>query len=74
VLIVFLASAMLTFTAKYRVYLAEIWADEYSAQKIGAEQLAIVLRKLPSLIPSPLGYDQSSFLGFRVNLLRSNEK
>jgi Zn-dependent protease with chaperone function len=70
-LLVFFASALLTFTMKYRVYLAEIWADEYSAEKIGAENLAIILRKLPSMIPSPLGYDQSSFLGFRVNLLRS---
>ncbi len=73
-LLVFLTSALLTFTAQYRVYLAEIWADEYSAQKIGAEKLAIILRKLPSMIPSPLGYNQFSFLGFRVNLLRQLEK
>ena len=71
---VFLTSAFLTFSLKYRVYLAEIWADEYSANRIGALELANILRKLPKLIPSPLVYDQSSFLGFRVNLLRDSVK
>jgi Zn-dependent protease with chaperone function len=71
---VFLASAFMTFFLKYRIYLAEIWADEYSANKVGALELADILRKLPKLIPSPLVYDQSSFLGFRVNLLRDSAK
>ncbi len=67
---VFLTSAFLTFTLKFRSYLAEIWADEFSAKRVGSQELADILRKLPQLIPSPLVYDQSSFLGFRVNLLR----
>ncbi|MHA1995317.1 MAG: M48 family metallopeptidase [Candidatus Hodarchaeales archaeon] len=74
ILSVFLASAFLTFFLRYRTYLAEISADEYSANEIGALELAKVLRKLPKLIPSPLVYDQSSFLGFRVNLLRDSAK
>ncbi len=74
ILSVFLTSAFLTFFLKYRFFLGEIWADEYSANKVGALELASILRKLPKLIPSPLAYDQSSFLGFRVNLLRNSVK
>jgi Zn-dependent protease with chaperone function len=70
----FLSSAFLNFVHRYRVYLAEIWADDFSAKRVGALEVADILRKLPQLIPSPLVYDQSSFLGFRVNLLRKSVK
>lgn len=70
----FLSSAFLNFVHRYRIFLAEIWADEYSARGVGATEVAKILRKLPQLIPSPLVYDQSSFLGFRVNLLRNLAK
>ncbi|MFX0181844.1 MAG: M48 family metalloprotease [Candidatus Hodarchaeota archaeon] len=70
VFIVFLSSGFLVLFRQYRVLLAEIRADSYGANLVGREVLAKTLRKLPDTIPSPISYDQSSFLGFRIALLR----
>jgi len=72
VLVVFLSSGILVLFRQYRVLLAEIRADSYGASLVGREVLANTLRKLPDTIPSPISYDQSSFLGFRIALLRGN--
>lgn len=69
--LIFLSSTFFNLYRRYRVLLAEIRADFYGIDLVGSEILATTLRKLPSLIPSPLGYNQSSFLGFRVALLRN---
>ena len=74
ILLVFLSSTFLTFFFRYRIFLAEIRADSFSAKAIGNTLLADTLRKLPSTIPSPIGYNQSSFLGFRVAILRHQAK
>ncbi|MFX0171814.1 MAG: M48 family metallopeptidase [Candidatus Hodarchaeota archaeon] len=71
VLAVFLSSGMLGLFRQYRVLLAEIRADNYGAKLVGHEVLASTLRKLPDTIPSPISYNQSSFLGFRIALLRN---
>lgn len=70
ILLVFISSGFLTIFYQYRTLLAEIHADDFSSRAIGCTLLANTLRKLPSTIPSPIGYDQSSFLGFRVAILR----
>ncbi|MFW9779601.1 MAG: M48 family metalloprotease [Candidatus Heimdallarchaeota archaeon] len=70
----FSASGCLTFYMSYKRFLDEIHADAYGARLVGAEILASTLRKLPSTIPSPIGYSQSSFLGFRIALLRKDPK
>ncbi|MFX0051417.1 MAG: M48 family metalloprotease [Candidatus Hodarchaeota archaeon] len=72
VLIVYLSSGMFSLFRQYRVLLAEIRADNYGAKLVGHEVLASTLRKLPDTIPSPISYNQSSFLGFRIALLRNN--
>ncbi|MHA2245640.1 MAG: M48 family metalloprotease [Candidatus Hodarchaeales archaeon] len=74
ILLVFLSSTFLTFFFRYRIFLAEIRADSFSARIVGNTILADTLRKLPSTIPSPIGYNQSSFLGFRVAILRHQAK
>ncbi len=74
ILLVFLSSTFLTFFFRYRIFLAEIRADSFSANAIGNTLLADTLRKLPSTIPSPIGYNQSSFLGLRVAILRHRAK
>jgi Zn-dependent protease with chaperone function len=68
------SSTLLFFIKYYRSFLAEIESDYFSGSRIGFQLLADTLRKLPSFIPSPIGYNQSSFLGFRVALLRDYEK
>jgi len=73
-LVAFVSSTLLFLITYYRTFLREIDSDYYSGSRIGFKQLADTLRKLPSLIPSPMGYNQSSFLGFRVALLRDYEK
>jgi Zn-dependent protease with chaperone function len=73
-LVAFVSSTLLFLITYYRSFLAEIDSDYYSGSRIGFQKLADTLRKLPSLIPSPMGYNQSSFLGFRVALLRDYEK
>ena len=74
IFLVFLSSAFLSIFHYYRIFLAEIRADDYSAMAIGNTILADTLRKLPSAIPSPVSYNQSSFLGFRVAILRQRAK
>ncbi len=74
IFLVFLSSAFLSIFHYYRIFLAEIRADDYSAMAIGNTVLADTLRKLPSTIPSPVSYNQSSFLGFRVAILRQRAK
>ncbi|MFX1518167.1 MAG: M48 family metalloprotease [Promethearchaeota archaeon] len=74
IFLVFLSSAFLSIFHYYRLFLAEIRADAFSAMAIGDTLLADTLRKLPSTIPSPVSYNQSSFLGFRVALLRQRAK
>jgi Zn-dependent protease with chaperone function len=71
VLVVFLSSGMFGLFRQYRVLLAEIRADNYGAKLVGYDVLASTLRKLPETIPSPISYNQSSFLGFRIALLRN---
>ena len=73
-LVAFVSSTILFLIIYYRSFLAEIDSDFFSGSRIGYKLLADTLRKLPSLIPSPMGYNQSSFLGFRVALLRDYEK
>ncbi len=68
---IFLSSTFFNLYRRYRSFLGEIRADYYGSDLVGSEILAITLRKLPSLIPSPIGYNQSSFLGFRIALLRN---
>ncbi|MFW9855290.1 MAG: M48 family metalloprotease [Candidatus Thorarchaeota archaeon] len=70
----FSASGCLSFYMSYKRFLDEIYADAYGARLVGAEILAATLRKLPSTIPSPIGYSQSSFLGFRIALLRRDPR
>ncbi len=73
-ILTFVPSTLLFLITYYRSFLAEIESDYFSGSRIGFQLLADTLRKLPSFIPSPIGYNQSSFLGFRVALLRDFEK
>jgi Zn-dependent protease with chaperone function len=73
-ILTFVSSTLLFLITYYRSFLAEIESDYFSGSRIGFQLLADTLRKLPSYIPSPIGYNQSSFLGFRVALLRDIEK
>ncbi|MFX1247659.1 MAG: M48 family metalloprotease [Promethearchaeota archaeon] len=71
---IFLTSSCLTIIQRYRVYLQEIRADNYGGNLVGYELLANTLKKLPTLIPAPIGTQQMDFLGFRIALLREQAK
>ncbi|MFX0124808.1 MAG: M48 family metalloprotease [Candidatus Hodarchaeota archaeon] len=70
IILVFLTSTCLVLTQRYRVYLQEIRADSYGGDLVGYEILANTLKKLPSVIPVPIGKHQLDFLRFRIALLR----
>jgi Zn-dependent protease with chaperone function len=72
--LVFITSTCLVLTRQYRVFLQEIRADSYGGNLVGHELLAKTLKKLPSVIPAPLGRQQQDFLMFRIALLRNQEK
>ncbi len=69
IVLVFLTSTFLALTRRYRVYLQEIRADSYGGTLVGYELLASTLKKLPSVIPAPIGKQQLDFLNFRIALL-----
>ena len=71
IILVFSTSTCLTLTRQYRVYLQEIRADSYGGDLVGYELLANTLRKLPGVMPAPLGKQQQDFLMFRIALLRN---
>jgi len=71
IILVFITSTCLALTRHYRVYLQEIRADSYGGNLVGHELLANTLKKLPSVIPAPLGKQQQDFLMFRIALLRN---
>ncbi|UCG04195.1 MAG: M48 family metalloprotease [Candidatus Heimdallarchaeota archaeon] len=70
IILVFLTSTCLVLTQRYRVYLQEIRVDCYGGNLVGHEILANTLKKLPSIIPAPIGSHQLDFLTFRIALLR----
>ncbi|MFX1514859.1 MAG: M48 family metalloprotease [Promethearchaeota archaeon] len=74
IILVFITSTCLALTRQYRVFLQEIRADSYGGELVGYELLAKTLKKLPSVIPAPLGRQQQDFLMFRIALLRNQEK
>ena len=74
IILVFLASTCLVLTQRYRVYLQEIRVDSYGGNLVGYEILAKTLKKLPSIIPAPIGSHQLDFLTFRIALLREQAK
>ena len=74
IILVFITSTCLALTRQYRVFLQEIRADSYGGNLVGHELLAKTLKKLPSVIPAPLGRQQQDFLMFRIALLRNQEK
>ncbi|MFX1506622.1 MAG: M48 family metalloprotease [Promethearchaeota archaeon] len=74
VILVFLISTCLVLTRRYRIYLQEIRVDSYGGNLVGHELLANTLKKLPSIIPAPIGGHQLDFLTFRIALLREQAK
>jgi Zn-dependent protease with chaperone function len=71
IILVFLTSTCLVLTQRYRIYLQEIRVDSYGGNLVGHELLANTLKKLPSIIPAPIGSHQLDFLKFRIALLLS---
>ena len=57
-----------------RVLLLEIRADKFGSELVGNNKLAVVLKKLPSVIPAPVDDNALGFLGFRVEILRKRSK
>ena len=72
IFLTFGATALLEIIKRYRFFLQEIRADDYSKNHVDSELMAKTLAKIPQTIPAPVSPVAQDFLKFRISLLRIN--